>query len=112
MNRIALFQQLHRVVTGKPDKISATVKDFEGLNADIGLRKAKNFLKTSERGQENCTSDWAYWAWAGDIALATTMIAIFEAIKRGVTEFPKIPDLEGKVLMDKIAYIRQWADSL
>ena len=53
-----------------------------------------------------------YWMYEGDITLGKLLVAIFGAVVRGVEDFPEIPNVEGKVLMDKAGILQEWADTL
>jgi len=112
MNKIEVIAYLHTVFGGS-DKHNSKVREIlEKSTIDEGLTKAYEYLKYGKNGQENCRSDWSYWAYAGDICLAKILIAILLHLKKGKEEFPNLESIEDKVLMDKQAYIEEWAHSL
>lgn len=111
MNSEELFKELHRTFTGKENETHLTINKYEKLSHDEGLKKAEEYLESSKRGQDQCRSDWAYWAYEGDITLAKILVNIFTALKRGIEDFPKLPKLS-PFLMDKTHQLQEWAENL
>lgn len=112
MNTTEMFKELHEIFTGEPGKVHSTIKEYEGLPAGESLDKALDYLAYAERGQANARSDWAYWAYRGDETLARVLISVFKYIEHGFTEFPSLPEVNGKALMDKQAAVIRWAEEL
>ena len=112
MNKTEVISYLHTVFGGR-DKHNGKVEEIlEKSLLDQGLKKAYEYLEYGKRGQKNCRSDWAYWAYAGDICLAKVLIAILIYLKKGKSAFPDLPFIEDKVLMDKQAVLEEWAHNL
>src|SRR5215469_17159683 len=90
MNKEEMWKALHFAVEGERGKKSSTISEYEKMTPEAGYIKAQAYLKSAKRGQENCRSDWAYWGWESDIAIAKTLINVFTALKADTKEFPKL----------------------
>ena len=106
------MEQLHSIFGGS-DKHNNKVEEILGISDfNIAYAKAYEYYTWGKNGQANCRSDFSYWMYAGDIALAKVLCAIILFLKRGQTEFPTLDYDEGRVLMDKQAMLEEWAHNL
>ena len=114
MKKEEMWKMLHQVFTGKENETHSIISKYESVgNPEKGLQKAQEYLKSARRGQESCRSDWSYWAYEGDITLATILVAIFKKLMEDTDyEFPDIPGVQGKMLMDKVDDLKGWAEAL
>lgn len=80
----------------------------------VAFREAVTYLETAKRAQHHAGSDWSYWAWEGDRTPATVLIAIIEheVTSRRGADYPPLPDIDGRVLMDKTSLLQTWAARL
>ena len=112
MKKEEVFETLHKVFTGKENQKHTTITEYENIPAEEGLRKAYGYFEWAGKAQEDCSSDWAYWAYEGDITLAKVLIGVFEFLAEGERDFPDIPNVDGKVLMGKTSTLQYWAEGL
>lgn len=112
MNKDEVFKLIHSTFTGSPGKEHITIKEYEGLSPQDGLRKGLEYLERAKKGVENAGSDMGYWMWRGDESLAHVLIGVFAHLVSGHEDFPLLPDVENKVLMDKQAALSEWARDL
>jgi hypothetical protein len=112
MNREQLFVKMEQVFTGKEDEKHSTIREYWNLDPEAGYLKADQYLKESKSAQDSCQSDWSYWAYEGDITLATVLRAVFAYMKSGHTEFPELSQGGSPFLMDRTSCLQQWAGKL
>ena len=112
MNKEELFEKIHQAFTGEEKGQVSKLIELAALPSDEALSEAQKYLAWAQRGQEKAQSDMTYWMYEGDITLGKLLVAIFGAVVRGVEDFPEIPNVEGKVLMDKAGILQEWADTL
>lgn len=79
------------------------------------LEEAKAELKKAKTNIDNCTSDWSYWGYAGDLAYWRATCALLEAAKLvGADNLPDVPlpDMEGGVVMDIQAKLEHFGEEV
>ena len=96
-------------MTGEDGKAHGTIWEYWNLAPGEGLAKAQAYLSSAKRGQDGSGSDWAYWAYEGDIALAAVLVALFKRLSTGREDLPPLPEVDGRILMDKTSLLQDWA---
>lgn len=79
--------------------------------SDTPLTTAREKLARVREQQRRCSSDWAYWGYAGDVAYWSAAVAILEAAEIvGPENLPDVPapQLEGRVVMDACSEVRRF----
>jgi len=117
--------KLHDVITSirAPKGVSTIIaafveKDFDSVQAQnaVGMsrKQAEENLKKSIHLKEHCTSDWAYWGYAGDVAYWKTAVNLLRAAELvGPDNLPDvpIPDMAG-VVMDVQWKLEQFGEQV
>jgi hypothetical protein len=112
MNVQEMWKALHLYCSGEKGKKHSTISEYEKIKYPaIGYKKAEKYLEGAKRGQDNCQSDWSYWHWESDIAIAETLMNVFKALKEGKKEFPDLKD-DSAFLMDRQASLTAWSSKL
>jgi hypothetical protein len=111
-SREGILTQLEEAVTGRGGGRSSTIREYWDLEPKVGFAKAREYLHQAQRGLETAGSDMMWWSYSSDETIARCLIAFFYRLDKGVAEFPKLPDTEGRVLMDKLAELTVWAVQL
>jgi len=96
------------IIAGVMSGDFAPIRDQSAVGAS--LESAREKLKSAEDLQNNATSDWAYWGYAGDVAYWRCVVNLFEAAEIcGADNLPDVPPpkLEG-VVMDVQGNVEQW----
>ena len=78
------------------------------------LTEARERLEIAQLGQKNSTSDWAYWAYEGDIAFWRAVCLLFEAAEIvGKDSLPDVPYVQRNLTVMEacVAQVR-WAESV
>lgn len=96
------------VITGLLTGDFAPIRDQSAIG--VHLSEARQKLEQAREAQRNCTSDWAWWGYNGDIAYWTCVVDLLSAAEIvGADNLPDIPlpELSG-VVMDVQAKIEDW----
>ena len=112
LNRESIFKELEKAFTGDPSKRHSTIREYWQLSPEEGINKAREYLRNTKVGQDASSSDSIWWAYEGDITLASCLISIFSHLRRGYKIFPPIAKADEKVLMNKQADLLIWSKNL
>lgn len=92
--------------------------DFDPLRPQNGfgvtLHQAEEKLEFARQAQENCSSDWAYWGYTGDIAYWRAVVNILKAAALvGDDALPDVDpgNLQGMV-MDSCSRIEKYGETI
>lgn len=79
------------------------------------LVEARDHLKAVKEAQDRCTSDAAYWGYAGQIGFWATAVDILEAAEiTGPDNLPDVdpPDLKNCLVMDAIGRMKNYGAAI
>lgn len=96
------------IIAGVMSGDFAPIRDQSAVGASLETARAK--LKSAEDAQNNATSDWAYWGYAGDVAYWRCVTSLLEAAAiSGADNLPDVPmpKLVG-VVMDVQHNLETW----
>jgi hypothetical protein len=113
VERKKVVKQLHYAFTGILNTKDDIIRIYdELLTPKDAIQKAAEYLESARKGKANSKSDWGYWNWNGDILKAKILLTFFAAIDSGITRFPPIPKISNMILMDRLATLEEWAETI
>lgn len=93
-------------------------RDFDPVReqsaVDLSLIEAQQKLEDAEKAQRDCTSDWAYWGYQGDVSYWKAVVDILTAAN--LMEGEDLPDVPapklGGVVMDDCSKVQKYGRNI
>jgi len=111
INRETFLLELHHLFSGSHEGRSPNVSLYEGQTTRMGLKIARDHLRLAKKLMREARSDFDYWTYAGDEALASVLLAFFRTQKKSMRNLPPLPNhlrFDHLCLDSKLSHLLEW----